>query len=176
MDQKQTPIPYNENNRSNFNKEEYNQNRDRYINQICNVKETYLAGMRKIEDDFSKLYDEYTQNLLNQIYEFNNLIEINIISNDKKKECYLEINSFLKQILEDKCISYQNFINEVAELTTKLIQKYSQDNIQKVYEYINQIIQFFFCFLPHFVFELFDLYIHKPFGYYLDSIFVLILL
>lgn len=141
MDQKQTPIPYNENNKSNFNKEEYNQNRDRYINQICNVKETYLAGMRKIEDDFSKLYDEYTQNLLNQIYEFNNLIEINIISNDKKKECYLEINSFLKQILEDKCISYQNFINEVAELTTKLIQKYYQDNIQKVYEYINQIIQ-----------------------------------
>jgi hypothetical protein len=141
MDQKSTPMPYDENNKSNFNKEEYNQNRDRYINQICNVKETYLAGMRKIEDDFAKVYDEYTQSLLKQICEFNKLIEANIISSNKKKECYLEINSFLKQILEDKCISYQNYINEVANLTQQLIDKYYQDNAQKVVDFIGQIIQ-----------------------------------
>ena len=141
MDQKPTPFPYNENNKSNFNKEEYNQNRDRYINQICNVKETFLSGMRKIEDDFSKVYDEYTQSLLKQICEFNNLIEANVISNDKKKECYLEINSFLKEILEDKCISYQNYITEVANLTQELINKYYQDNAQKVVDFITQIIQ-----------------------------------
>ena len=141
MDQKPTPIPYNENNKSNFNKEEYNQNRDRYINQICNVKETYLSGMRKIEDDFAKVYDEYTRNLLKQICEFNNLIEANIISNNNKKVCYLEINSFLKQILEDKCISYQNYITEVANLTQQLINKYYEDNAQKVVDFITQIIQ-----------------------------------
>lgn len=140
MDQKQTPMPYIENNKSNFNKE-YTQNRDRYINQIVNVKETYLAGMHKIEDDFSKVYDEYMQNLFKQICEFNNLIESNIISNDKKKECYLVINSFLKQILEEKCISYQDYISQVATLTQELINKYYEDNAQKVVDFINQIIQ-----------------------------------
>ena len=141
MDQKPTPVPYIEHNKSHFNKEEYNQNRDRYINQICNVKETYVSGMRKIEDDFAKVYDEYTQSLLKQICEFNNLIEANVISNDKKKECYLEINSFLKQILEDKCISYQNYITEVTNLTQQLIDKYYEDNAQKVVDFISQIIQ-----------------------------------
>jgi len=141
MDQKQTPMSYNENNKLNFNKDECIQNRDRYINQICNVKETYLAGMRKIEDDFAKLYDEYMQNLLKQICEFNNSIESNIISNDKKKECYLVINSFLKQILEEKCISYQDYISQIATLTQQLINKYYEDNSQKVVDFINQIIQ-----------------------------------
>lgn len=141
MDQKPTPVAYNENNNSNFNKEEYNQNRDRYINQICNIKETYLSGIRKIEDDFAKVYDEYIQSLLKQIRDVNNSIEANIISNDKKKECFLELNSYLKQILEDKCFSYQSYITEVTRLTQELIDKYFQDNFQKVIDFINQIIQ-----------------------------------
>ena len=56
MDNQQIEIntPIGQNESIHNNKEEFDKNRNRIINQIYNVKETFSYGLKNIEEDFLK--------------------------------------------------------------------------------------------------------------------------
>ena len=127
-----TPID-NENNW----KKEVDGCRVRTLNQIGNIKETFSLGLKSIEESFINSFDIYFNKLFPKLKEYETLIDKNIESEELKKNCYKEMNSFLNQILKDKVINYQNYKDEVTKLTKQLIEILIKDNYTKLDEFIN---------------------------------------
>ena len=134
-----TPIGQNESIHN--NKEEFDKNRNRIINQIYNVKETFSYGLKNIEEDFLKSYDLYLQNLNIKLKEYDTLIEEHIISPDIKSRAYSQLNLLLQQMLQEKIDKIKKYINDVNIHTQKLLDISSQTDFSKANDIIKNLIQ-----------------------------------
>ena len=122
-------------------RDEANKCRSRLLDQICNIKETFSSGIRRIEDEFVKSYDIYLNNLFPKLNDYGKLIEQHIVLENIKNQCYTQMNLLLKQILENKINFYQTYINNIAILTTQLLNNYVQDELQSGVDFIKQMIE-----------------------------------
>ena len=104
--------------------------RVRTLNQIGNIKESFSLGLKSIEESFTNSFDIYYNKLFPKLKEYDTLIDKNIESEELKKNCYKEMNSFLNQILKDKAINYQNYKDEVTKLTKQLIEILIKDKFK----------------------------------------------
>ena len=127
-------------NKSNW-RDEANKCRIRLLDQICNIKDTFSSGLRKIEDDFIKSYDIYLNNLFPKVKEYDILIEQHILLEKSKNQCYTQMNLILKQILENKFNLYNTYINRIVTLTQDLLDKYVEDEFPNGADFIKQMIE-----------------------------------
>ena len=129
-----------EQNKSNW-RDEANKCRSRILDQICNIKETFSLGIRKIEDDFVKSYDIYLCNIFPKLKEYDSLIEKHIILENTKNQCYTQMNLILKQILENKVNLYRAYINQIVILTQQLLDNYIRDEFSNGVDFIKKVIK-----------------------------------
>ena len=143
MDNQQIEIntPIGQNESIHNNKEEFDKNRNRIINQIYNVKQTFSYGLKNIEEDFLKSYDLYLQNLNIKLKEYDTLIEEHIISPDIKSRAYSQLNLLLQQMLQEKIDKIKKYINDVNIHTQKLLDISSQTDFSKANDIIKNLIQ-----------------------------------
>lgn len=134
-----TPLVQNESIQN--NKEEFEKNRNRIINQIYNVKQTFSCGLKNIEEDFLKSYDIYLQNLNIKLKEYDALIEQRIESPNIKNKAYSQINLLLQQMLQEKINIIKKYINDVNIHTQKLIDISAQDDFSKANDTIQTLMQ-----------------------------------
>ena len=122
-------------------KEEFHKYRERLLNQITNVKETFSLGLKNIEDEFKNEYELYLKNLSQKIKEYDTLIEQHIESTNIKNKCYNEINYLLTQVLKDKTDNYKNYIKEINDKTRNLLDIFIKDDFSKGNDFIESMIK-----------------------------------
>ena len=122
-------------------RDEANKCRSRLLDQICNIKETFSSGIRRIEDEFVKSYDIYLNNLFPKLNDYGKLIEQHIVLENIKNQCYTQMNLLLKQILENKINLYKTYINKITLLTQQLLDNYVQDELSSGVDFIKQMIE-----------------------------------
>ena len=138
--QKQIPFPE-QNNSFPKDKEEFEKNRNRIVNQIYNVKQTFSYGLKNIEIHFLNSYDIYLQNLDTKLKECDALIQQHIESQNIKSKGYSQINLLLQQMLEEKISNITKYINDVSSHTQKLLDLSAQDDFSKANDIIKTMIQ-----------------------------------
>ena len=126
---------------SKMTKEEFHKYRERLLNQITNVKETFSLGLKNIEDEFKNEYELYLKNLSQKIKEYDTLIEQHIESTNIKNKCYNEINYLLTQVLKDKTDNYKNYIKEINDKTRNLLDIFIKDDFSKGNDFIESMIK-----------------------------------
>ena len=138
--QKQIQFPE-QNNSFPKDKEEFDKNRNRIVNQIYNVKQTFSYGLKNIEIHFLNSYDIYLQNLDTKLKECDALIQQHIESQNIKSKGYSQINLLLQQMLEEKISNITKYINDVSNHTKKLLDLSAQDDFSKANDIIKTMIQ-----------------------------------
>ena len=138
--QKQISFPE-QNNSFPKDKEEFDKNRNRIVNQIYNVKQTFSYGLKNIEIHFLNSYDIYLQNLDTKLKECDALIQQHIESQNIKSKGYSQINLLLQQMLEEKISNITKYINDVSNHTQKLLDFSAQDDFSKANDIIKTMIQ-----------------------------------
>ena len=125
---------------SKMTKQEFHKNRDRLLNQITNLKESFSLGLKNIEDEFKNTYELYLKNLSQKINEYDALIEQHIESTNIKSKCFHEIITLLTHMLEDKANNYQNYRNEINDKTRNLLDLFIKDDFSKGNDFIKSMI------------------------------------
>lgn len=113
----------------------------RYKNLINNIKESFSSGISKIGEDILKSYQIYLDGFFQKLDEYCVLIENHNGSEEFKKECYEQMSLLLKQILEDKGKSCNNYFHDVSKLSNQLLDSLIRDNLPRGEDFMKKMIQ-----------------------------------
>ena len=127
-------------NNSNLNSNEIIPERNHILKKISSIPETFNLGLDKIKQDFTNSYTIYLQNLLKNLNTCDTSIEQNIDSVNLKNNYYLEVNSLLGNMLEQKMNFFQDYLRKIVDITQNLLDKSIEDDFSKGNDFVQQII------------------------------------
>lgn len=127
-------------NNSNLNSNEIIPERNSILKKISSIPETFNLGLDKIKQDFTNSYTIYLQNLLKNLNTCDTSIEQNIDSVNLKNNYYLEVNSLLGSMLEQKMNFLQDYLGKIVDITQNLLDISIEEDFSKGNDFVQQII------------------------------------
>lgn len=127
-------------NNSNLNSNEIIPERNHILKKISSIPETFNLGLDKIKQDFTNSYTIYLQNLLKNLNTCDTSIEQNIDSVNLKNNYYLEVNSLLGNMLEQKMNFFQDYLRKIVDITQNLLDISIEEDFSKGNDFVQQII------------------------------------